>query len=331
MKKKVFCVMALCIGLFSSCDKDNIGFEEPIVPPIEEPEKPSIIPSINDLIRVKIDNDIMAIVGSNEWESIAYGNGKYVAVGTSGYYEPGFVTTSTDGENWSTPKQIDKTIECVTFGNGKFIILTYTDKMLVESTDGENWSVSTKVGDIRWNKIKFVNDKFFLLGYDGCISYSTDGVNWSNPKQVGITEGALWNDIAYGAGRYVVVGYGINNRRNIAASSTDGGDNWTSIIDMHNGFDYGLMSIAYGNDRFIILDSDGYTFTSTDGGVTWMNNRVDLYGEGFTNLVFTNGYFVGIGYRGVFYVSQIGGGFDNWERRSGQYSRDTLWGLCAVE
>lgn len=331
MKKKVFCVMALCIGLFSSCDKDNIGFEEPIVPPIEKPEKPSVIPSINDLIRVKIDNDIMAIVGSNSWYSITYGNGKYVAVGHNSYYDPGFVTTSTDGENWSTPKQIDKTIECVTFGNGKFIILTYADRMLLESTDGENWSVSTKVGDILWNGIKFVNDKFFLLGHNGYISYSTDGVNWSNPKQVGANEGALWNDIAYGAGRYVVVGYGVNNKRNIATSSTDGGDNWSGIIDMHNGFNYGLMSIAYGNDRFIIVDSEGYTFTSTDGGVTWMYNRAELYGGGFTNLVFTNGYFVGIGYKGVFYVSQIGGGYKNWERRSGQYSRDTLWGLCAVE
>ena len=83
MKKKVFCVMALCMGLFSSCDKDDIVFEEPIVPPIEEPEKPSVIPSTDDLIRIKIDDDIMAIVGNGMWRSICYGNGRYVAVGDS--------------------------------------------------------------------------------------------------------------------------------------------------------------------------------------------------------------------------------------------------------
>ena len=43
----------------------------------------------------------MAVVGTNSWNAIAYGNGKYVAVGSSGY-----VTTSTDGINWTTPKQI---------------------------------------------------------------------------------------------------------------------------------------------------------------------------------------------------------------------------------
>lgn len=73
MKKKVFYVMALCMGLFSSCDKEDIVFEEPIVPPIEEPEKPSVMPSTDDLIRVKIYDDIMAIIGSNNWRSIAYG------------------------------------------------------------------------------------------------------------------------------------------------------------------------------------------------------------------------------------------------------------------
>lgn len=43
----------------------------------------------------------MAVVGTNGWNAIAYGNGKYVAVGANGY-----VTTSTDGVNWTTPKQI---------------------------------------------------------------------------------------------------------------------------------------------------------------------------------------------------------------------------------
>ena len=43
----------------------------------------------------------MAVVGTNNWNAIAYGNGKYVAVGASGY-----VTTSTDGKTWTTPTKI---------------------------------------------------------------------------------------------------------------------------------------------------------------------------------------------------------------------------------
>lgn len=332
MKKKVFCVIALCMGLFSSCDKDDIVFEEPIVPPIEEPENPSVIPSTDDLIRVKIDNDIMATVGSNAWYDIAYGNGRYVAVGYGNYYGSGFITISTDeGNTWSGPRQINKSIESIAFGNGKFITLSLSDDILLESQDGQYWDEFPKVGNVSWNKIRFANGKFFLLGHDGWISHSRDGIFWTEPKQVGASEGALWNDIEYGAGRYVVVGYGAINKRNIAASSTDDGDTWSSIIDMHNDYDYGLMSIAYGNGRFVILDADGFAFTSTDGGASWVSNRVDLYGDGFTNVIFTDGYFVGIGYGGCFFTSQLGGAYENWTRRTGNYSRNHLWGICAVK
>ena len=44
----------------------------------------------------------MAVVGTNMWNAIAYGNGKYIAVGDSGY-----VTTSIDGVNWTTPIRPD--------------------------------------------------------------------------------------------------------------------------------------------------------------------------------------------------------------------------------
>lgn len=39
------------------------------------------------------------------WSGITYGNGKYVAVG-NGVSNSGFITTSTDGENWSDPQQL---------------------------------------------------------------------------------------------------------------------------------------------------------------------------------------------------------------------------------
>ena len=35
------------------------------------------------------------------WQGIAFGNGKFIVVGSSGYY-----STSTDGDTWSTPTQI---------------------------------------------------------------------------------------------------------------------------------------------------------------------------------------------------------------------------------
>ena len=107
-------MVVLCAFLFIACEKDNDDYE-PIKPPVEQPEepvkpekpdepekpeKPTTPPATDDIINVKIGDSNM-IVGSNNWNAITYGNGKYVAVG-----EKGYVTMSTNGVDWSTPKQV---------------------------------------------------------------------------------------------------------------------------------------------------------------------------------------------------------------------------------
>jgi len=41
------------------------------------------------------------VVGSEQWNAVTYGNGKYIAVG-----DGGLVTTSTDGATWTEPEEI---------------------------------------------------------------------------------------------------------------------------------------------------------------------------------------------------------------------------------
>ena len=90
--------IAVCVWMCASCEKnDGGGGFEPVEPPVEKPEEPTTPPSTEDLRTIKIEENIMAVVGTNGWNAIAYGNGKYVAVGQKGY-----VTTSTDGINWTT-------------------------------------------------------------------------------------------------------------------------------------------------------------------------------------------------------------------------------------
>lgn len=62
------------------------------------------------------------IVGTNAWFDIAFGNGKYVAVGDNGY-----ISTSTNGTSWTTPKQVGTTRwSKIAYGNGKFFAITLT-------------------------------------------------------------------------------------------------------------------------------------------------------------------------------------------------------------
>lgn len=118
------------------------GVFEPVEPPIEKPEDPTTPPSTKDLRTIKIEENIMAVVGTNNWNAIAYGNGKYVAV-----VQVDMITTSTDGKTWTTPTKIAEfsyTWNDIIYANGKFVVCGSYSYIAV-STNGTNWT-TYKVG-----------------------------------------------------------------------------------------------------------------------------------------------------------------------------------------
>lgn len=196
MRMKIFCVVVLCACLFIACEKDNDDYE-PVKPPVEQPEnpvepekpeKPAIPPSTDDIINVKI-GDLNMIVGSEQWNAITYGNGRYVAVGTKGY-----VTYSDDGVNWSTPKQINSIItvcSCIVYAIDKFVVCgqkTGSDYngCIAYSSDGINWSKPKAVGEVGswWKEIAYANEKFVGIGNGGWIICSSDGINWGKAERI---------------------------------------------------------------------------------------------------------------------------------------------------
>ena len=150
------------------------------------------------------------IVGSEQWNAITYGNGRYVAVGTKGY-----VTYSDDGVNWSTPKQINSIItvcSCIVYAIDKFVVCgqkTGSDYngCIAYSSDGINWSIAEQNNVTNWNSITYGNGKFVVCGYgfSGYVAHSDDGVNWSTPTKLDKGyKSAEWNAITYGNGRNIV-------------------------------------------------------------------------------------------------------------------------------
>jgi len=151
MKTKAFCIL-LGVLILVACENHKEDFIEPEQPPIEQPEEPKQPEQptkrdtidVKDIINIKIDDKTMAIIGSNSWNGIAYGNGKYVAVGDSGY-----TAYSTDGVNWTQKQIVNFTsLNKIAFGNGKFVAV----------------GKGTEIGSTNT--------------YYGNIIYSSDGINW---------------------------------------------------------------------------------------------------------------------------------------------------------
>lgn len=207
-------------------------------------------------------------VGSNHWTGIAYGNGKYVAVG---YFRGvGYMTTSTDGTNWTTPQ--------------------VTKLSITNSSDG---SYRTKRV---LNSIIYANGQFVAVGNDGIKAYSTDGINWAFME---FTSVASWKSIAFGNGKYVAVGDGgETNYKGYVTSSTDG-INWENTKNISPIY---VRDVTYGNGQFVAVGSTNYVYYSNDG-ITWnaMTNWDD--DNDWKSVTFKDWRIIAVGSRGKIFVT----------------------------
>ena len=113
------------------------------------------------------------------WQSATYGDGKFVAVARNS----NAVAYSTDGINWTASTLPSSTDWRVTYGNGKFVAVTYNNSNVAAySTDGINWTASTLPENNYWGSVTYGNGKFVaIVGYNSNkAAYSVDGITWSN-------------------------------------------------------------------------------------------------------------------------------------------------------
>jgi hypothetical protein len=207
--------------------------------------------------------------------NVAYGNGKFVTVGTG-------IAYSSDGINWKTAASPSSyyRIEEIAFGNGKFVVGTQ-DGCISTSTDGVTWTATKSIYSSSFSSVDglaFGNGIFVAGGgyYMDSIRTSTDGVTWTPSKEI---SGLSINTIAYGNGKFVAGGGG----GKFGVSSD--GSTWTTashnIITKTKWSDSpsSIMSIAYGNGKFVAGTGDGKIAYSSDG-LTWTtvaNSPFDEY------------------------------------------------------
>jgi len=230
--------------------------------------------------------------GTGNIYDIAYGDGKFIAVGFSGSPNYNRIAYSTDGANWSLVNNLPSSIypNAIIYGNGKWV----TDNAY--STDGLSWNMATNTTSISSPKIIYGNGKFVAVGGQNKIAYSADGQTWvavSNPPFVTGSNLDYINDIAYGNGMFIAVG------GNKIASSTDG-INWTAVSPSLFG-NNSIRCIAYGGGKFVASNDWNATAYSLDGK-SWtpiIQNKLEgdyysLNNLSFASLAFGNGKWIGL-------------------------------------
>lgn len=269
---------------------------------------------------------------ANQWEAIAYGNGTFVAVSSSGAGS-NRVMTSPDGITWTirTAAAANSWYD-VAFGNGIFVAISWdgTNRVMT-SPDGITWTAQNPPEANSWQTIAFGNGVFVIASSNGTnrIMTSPDGVTWT-PRTSGAS---VFYDVTYGAGLFVLVGNGVirtspdgvtwtgqtspqanpwitvtyGNGMFVAFSIGGGtqklmtspdGITWTGRIPPSSSNGWG--AVTYGNGRFVALAQSSGTdrsMTSTDG-ITWTTST-SIQQNMWREVIHANGGFVGVSYDGT--------------------------------
>ena len=221
------------------------------------------------------------------WNSVCYGNGKFVAVA----YNSNVFAYSTDGITWTEgtmPNSNKWSLVC--YGNGKFVAIDGYSNIFAYSTDGINWTQGTMPSKQSWNSVCYGNDKFVAVAQStGDLSkvfaYSTDGITWT---QGTMPSAKNWMSVCYGNGKYITVA----TESNVFAYSTDG-ITWTQGTMPSSQSWY---SVCYGNDKFVAVSRGTTTngsniFAYSTDGITWTQGTL-LSSNYWGYICYGNGKFV---------------------------------------
>ena len=231
----------------------------------------------------------------NNWYSVCYGNGIFVAVSSSGTGNR--VMTSPDGIEWkSRTPAADNDWRGVTYGNGIFVAvaITGTGNRVMTSTDGIEWKSRESAADNNWHSVCYGNGLFVAVAATGTgnrVMTSPDGIEWKSRTSAADNN---WFGITYGNSLFVAVA--VSGTGNRVMTSPDG-ITWTSRT---SAADNEWRSVCYGNGLFVAVSESGTgkrVMTSPDG-ITW-TSRTSAADNGWRSVCYGNGLFVAVAITGT--------------------------------
>jgi hypothetical protein len=245
---------------------------------------------------------------SNNLISLAYGKGKFVAVGGGGWSrdtQAGHILVSSDGAHWRETKKMAFRISPILFTAGKFVA-GGPEHQLLWSDDAETWSESPKVevpkgipGWAFWFRGGIAGDGTFIFTGNA----NTDQKTWwcittHDGKTIDSFASNLppVNSLAFGAGTFLLVS-------GSAIYTTKDGKVWHKELGAPT--DKFRQAVYTGSEFF--LSGEKFTYTSVDG-ISWKVLGKPIPCE----VSWSNGsLFIGTGWPGKVWTSSDG---RNWTR-----------------
>ncbi|MCB2208140.1 MAG: photosystem II stability/assembly factor-like protein [Bacteroidetes bacterium] len=216
------------------------------------------------------------------------------AVGAADSTNYGMILFSSDGgDNWVRQGEGNAALTGI-YLNDVWVVDENTawvigsENTILKTTDkGQTWTqlnTPQQPPEVELVSISMVDsDNIWVSGSYGTVYNSTDGGNtWTK-----IQNDVLQNKYIQGIHAmnadviYCVGGYEGGNTNGFIARTTDGGQNWDSIVPIDNFNQHLWIGITSSGNKHIVYGQEAHYIVSDDGGQTWRNDSVP--GTGGTN------------------------------------------------
>ena len=255
---------------------------------------------------------------SDNIRSIAFGNGRFVAVGDGGK-----ILVSIDGSKWTPANSsTSESLVSVKWNGNKFVAVG-DNQTMIESNNGIDWNIVCSIKysgmfcDIAFHEDEFVvvggggiwhssdqsvgtkrlfdqeaglesivwgKDKYVAIEGTGRIFSSKDGVKWENISR--IEGGYVFNCINYLDGMY----YAVSNKGNIFSSKD--ATKWNKVY--HSNTNTAFYRVISGSNLLICVGVYGVVAMSTDG-ITWYETTLENCDD-FNSIAYGNNTYVVAGF-----------------------------------
>ena len=233
----------------------------------------------------------------NNWQGVAYGDGKFVAIAASGTNRAMY---SSDGVDWTAASAALNYWQDLTYGNGKFVAVSQDGANRVTySSDGITWTVAPAAEANDWEGVTYGNGKYVAVARTGTnrVMYSSDAITWISASAA---EANGWWSVTYGNGKYVAVS---NSGTNRVMYSSDG-INWVSVTGISSAIiTNSWWGVTYGNGYFVAVSSSNQMIYSPDG-INWLPliAREDV---NWNDITYGDGKFVAVAEGGTYRVNYL--------------------------
>ncbi|QYM79662.1 putative Ig domain-containing protein [Horticoccus luteus] len=208
--------------------------------------------------------------------SVAFGAGRYVAVGGSGV-----IVTSTDGTSWSVAAHFSDFILDVAYHGTQFVAVGSYGNVFT-SNDGLSWTPHSAGIPQELNSVIFAAGKWIATASNGQVVTSPDAITWTASSSpvgfiTGLSVGPNNTAIAVGDKKFLTSADGVT---------------WTAT-SIANDVDF--ADVEYGAGVYLASGADAI-YRSTDG-VTWAPTTIGETTTGlyWNRLVFTGSGFIVVG------------------------------------